>query len=125
MTIDNWLWSCCVLYSIDAPFEFWNKVPVDIMLGSSLIFLFEALVFGIVLSSNFEYPANEYEYSLKRDWLKEAEQVFEGKDMQLTKVRESQFWKTSSENTLYFEYVRLHFLQFDENVRRSAPIWRV
>ena len=35
----------------------------------------------------YMFPANEYEYSFQRDSLKEAEDMFEGKIMDLTEVR--------------------------------------
>ncbi len=42
---------------------------------------------GLVLASQAsEFPANEYEFSIRRDALKEAERVFEGIDINLTEV---------------------------------------
>ena len=53
-----------------------------------IILLFISAVFGsdLVLGAWPEYPENEYEYSLKRDELLEAERLFQGKDLDLTQV---------------------------------------
>ncbi len=37
-------------------------------------------------TKDFEYPSNEYEYSIKRDWLLKEEQLYAKQDIQLTEV---------------------------------------
>ena len=37
-------------------------------------------------SQSFTFPANEYEFSIRRDALKQAERIFEGKSTDLTEV---------------------------------------
>ena len=39
-----------------------------------------------VFSQSFTFPANEYEFSIRRDALKQAERIFEGKSTDLTEV---------------------------------------
>ena len=53
------------------------EVPVSWLLG----------VAGLVCVLGYpDYPANEYEYSVKRQWLKEDERLYEGKVNDLTQV---------------------------------------
>ena len=49
--------------------------------------LFLVFVSCTLLCCNvFAFPANEYEFSIRRDSLKDAERIFEGKITNLTQV---------------------------------------
>ena len=50
--------------------------------------MFLPLLFvSCIVASSEGFPANEYEFSIRRDSLKEAERIFEGKITGLTKVQ--------------------------------------
>ena len=53
------------------------------IIGAWLIF---STLYVCVFSQSYTFPANEYEFSIRRDALKQAERIFEGKSNDLTEV---------------------------------------
>ena len=51
--------------------------------GVGLIF---TTLYVCAFSQSYTFPANEYEFSIRRDALKQAERIFEGKSNDLTEV---------------------------------------
>ena len=70
------------------------------------------------------FPANEYEFSVRRDSLKEAERLFEGKITSLTEVNRCYSSIREWLSEYYFAKIQEHFLSRKTMSHNSFFFWK-